>query len=196
MRKNFWVIWTTKVGKFGGSSWIGVVTPLLSNFCFLKLFYREAQGLFLWFLVNFNCQPVHSSHLVVICELHLSLRFLSGLEPHSHFWQLSDPSGEAFFQDSLRMLVLTMTQILEFVFGVVSGFGLRPPSFANSLNSDLILLTLGGGGGWIMEFGLKVCTTFVAFSYFCSFATIWCWFLLMFFKYLYLRSRVWEHNNV
>ena len=68
----------TKVGKFGGSSWIGVVTPLLSNFCFLKLFYREAQGLFVWFLVNFICQPVHSSHLVVICELHLSLRFLSG----------------------------------------------------------------------------------------------------------------------
>ena len=33
---------------------------------------------FLMVLVNLNCQPVHSPHLVVICELHLGLRIVSG----------------------------------------------------------------------------------------------------------------------
>ena len=40
-----------------------------------------------------------------------------------------------------------------------------------------------------MEYGLKVFTTFVAFSYFCLLCNLLVLVLLMFFKYLYLKEQ-------
>ena len=39
-----------------------------------------------------------------------------------------------------------------------------------------------------MEYGLRVCTTFVAFSYFCFLCNLLVLVLLLFFKYLYLKT--------
>ena len=63
---------------------------------------------------------MHSSHLVVICELHLSLRFVSGFGASFSFLAASGPSGKAFSGQS-GAAGFDNDSILEFVFGEVSG---------------------------------------------------------------------------
>ena len=75
---------------------------------------------------------MHSSHLVVICELHLSLRFLSGFGASFPFLAASVSSGEAFSGQS-GDAGLDNDSILEFVFGVVSSLRLFTSQFCQFL---------------------------------------------------------------
>ena len=72
------------------------------------------------------------------------------MEPHSHFWQLSDPSGEAFFSGQSKDAGFDNDSILEFVFGVVSGLGLKTSQFCQFLEFRFnpVDTWWGGGGLW------------------------------------------------
>ena len=125
-------------------------------------------------------------------ELHLSLRFLSGVGA-----SLSIPiSFCLFFSGQSGAAGLDSDLILEFVFGLVSSLRL----FSSQFNQFLEFRFNPGDawwGGWIMDPGIKVFTTFfVTLSYFCSPCNFAGVDLLLFSKYLYFRNRVWGQDNV